>query len=161
MTEQDSASPAPPNNITEPTSRIEALSPEEKQKLIVELLSFTTSFFSGPLPPPETFKEYEKALKGSADRILKMAENEQSHRHRLDLEEIRSERLGLGAGFALAAILMMGGLVLIGIGRDIGGVAVIGTAIATIAGVFIYSQRRKRAAPDETPAEGVRESSKQ
>ena len=38
------------------------------------------SFFSGPLPPPELFKQYEEILPGSANRILKMAEKEQNIR---------------------------------------------------------------------------------
>lgn len=37
--------------------------------------------FKGPLPPPALFEHYEKALPGSADRILKLAENEQTYRH--------------------------------------------------------------------------------
>lgn len=36
--------------------------------------------FSGPLPPPSMYGEYEGVLKGSADRIFKMAEKEQDHR---------------------------------------------------------------------------------
>ncbi len=35
--------------------------------------------FSGPLPPPEVFAKYEQILSGSADRILKMAENQSTH----------------------------------------------------------------------------------
>lgn len=37
--------------------------------------------FSGPLPPPAVFAEYERACPGAADRILSMAEKEQQHRH--------------------------------------------------------------------------------
>lgn len=36
---------------------------------------------SGPLPNPDDFRKYEEALPGAADRILKMAEMEQEHRH--------------------------------------------------------------------------------
>lgn len=42
------------------------------------------SIYSGPLPPPGDLSKYEEALPGAADRIIKMAETEQSVRHKLD-----------------------------------------------------------------------------
>lgn len=36
-----------------------------------------TASYSGPLPHPSSFQQYEDTLPGSADRILKMSENEQ------------------------------------------------------------------------------------
>lgn len=39
------------------------------------------SGFSGPIPPPNLLQEYDKAFPGSAERIVKMAEVEQAHRH--------------------------------------------------------------------------------
>lgn len=38
--------------------------------------------FSGPLPPPSMFGQYDQVLEGSAGRIMAMAEIEQSHRIR-------------------------------------------------------------------------------
>ena len=40
--------------------------------------------FQGPLPPPSLFEGYENVLPGSADRIMTMAESEQSHRQQFD-----------------------------------------------------------------------------
>ncbi len=40
--------------------------------------------FSGPIPPPQTLQAFEKAVPGSADRILIMAENEQKHHHKIE-----------------------------------------------------------------------------
>ena len=37
--------------------------------------------FKGPLPPPALYREYEEILPGMAERLMKMAESEQSHRH--------------------------------------------------------------------------------
>jgi uncharacterized membrane protein len=37
--------------------------------------------FSGPVPPPDLLAGYESVLPGSAERIIRMAETEQSHRH--------------------------------------------------------------------------------
>lgn len=38
--------------------------------------------FSGPLPPASEFTQYDKALPGTAERILKMAEAEFTERHK-------------------------------------------------------------------------------
>lgn len=38
------------------------------------------SSFEGPLPHPQIIYGYEKVVSGSADRIIKMAENNQAHR---------------------------------------------------------------------------------
>ena len=47
--------------------------------------------FSGPLPPPSMYGEYNRVHSGTAERILAMAEKEQQHR-------ITTERTALAAG---------------------------------------------------------------
>jgi uncharacterized membrane protein len=42
---------------------------------------------TGPLPSPAEIGEYERILPGTADRIIKMAEKEQSHRHQSEIIE--------------------------------------------------------------------------
>lgn len=46
--------------------------------------------WSGPLPPPAALAQFDAIIPGGADRILKMAEREQTHR-------IECEATGLGA----------------------------------------------------------------
>ena len=46
----------------------------------VRLSVMQAAAFSGPLPPPSMYHQYEAVLEGSADRILSMAEVEQKHR---------------------------------------------------------------------------------
>ena len=46
----------------------------------VRLSVMQAAAFSGPLPPPSMYEQYEEVLKGSAERILSMAEKEQEHR---------------------------------------------------------------------------------
>ena len=48
----------------------------EERKFIMRKLSVTKS---GPLPEAQEFNDYEKALPGAGDRILKMAEKEQEN----------------------------------------------------------------------------------
>ena len=58
--------------------------PEEERRQILKAAGRLTSleatfsaFFSGPLPPPSYFEEYERILPGSAQAILDMAKEEQ------------------------------------------------------------------------------------
>lgn len=44
--------------------------------------TLTEASYSGPLPPPSMYAQYEEVLEGSADRIMSMAENEQEIRKR-------------------------------------------------------------------------------
>ena len=50
--------------------------PEDLRNSIIESASF-----SGPIPPPAMLGKYEEHLTGSAERIVRMAEKEQEHRH--------------------------------------------------------------------------------
>lgn len=54
----------------------EILSEEEKKKLPPEIQKVVTMMqsYEGPLPPASEFAKYEKVQKGSANRIIKMAE---------------------------------------------------------------------------------------
>lgn len=54
-----------------------------------QVISAQASMSSGPLPQSQEFKRYNEVLPGSADRILKMAETEQSHRINLQIKELQ------------------------------------------------------------------------
>lgn len=102
--------------------------------------------FSGPIPSPELYREYENILPGAADRILKMAEIQQSHRHELEKSVIVSDivqaRIGLIFGFIYVMTAILGGIHLLNTGRDITGLSVLVGALVTLAGVFIFRQRK-------------------
>ncbi|UEM21972.1 DUF2335 domain-containing protein [Skermanella mucosa] len=69
--------------------------PEQRGQLLTAVMRVVTESYSGPLPHPAHFEAYEDAQPGSADRILMMAEKQQSHR-------IWWERFALIAQFSLA-----------------------------------------------------------
>lgn len=68
---EESSNPTP---RLPPEEVLDAL-PERVRDSVVE-----AAWFSGPLPPPTMYGEYERTLPGSAERILVMAEKEQDHR---------------------------------------------------------------------------------
>ena len=77
---------------------------------------------SGPLPPPEFLRQYEALQPGTADRILKMAEDEANHRRKMEAEVIsiqgrdqcayrRSELLGQVFGLAIGISAISGAVI--------------------------------------------------
>lgn len=54
-------------------------------------LYITSTQISIPLPPPEILEKYEKINKGSFDRILKIAEKEQSYRQKKEMTLIEMD----------------------------------------------------------------------
>ena len=48
--------------------------------------------FTGPIPPPFIMEAYEDALEGSADRILKIAENQTDHRQSMEQQSLSLEQ---------------------------------------------------------------------
>lgn len=88
------------------------LVPEDKKEqasAIVAVVKESMVAFSGPIPPPEQFEQYETILPGSADRILKMAEKQQDHRIEIEKEAIsKSLRFNhRGQSFGFFAMLLM------------------------------------------------------
>ncbi|MCU0514362.1 MAG: DUF2335 domain-containing protein [Anaerolineae bacterium] len=155
-------------SLTEPLSKIldavvEKL-PEEDRNAAKTILQVSMQSYSGPLPHPAILQGYEDVLKGSADRILKMAEAEQHQRHQNEAALIHAEvfatrydkyleAAGLGAATFIAALAVVSGALLLASGRDAAGLALILTPAAGIASVFFYAQRKRNqnAAPPKPP----------
>ena len=92
--------------------------------------------FSGPLPAAGEFEKYERALNGSANRILAMAEKEAEYRHKIDETSIKL--FGRGQLFAFILSLLSIGAVGMSIvfGQPVAAIAPTITAITGLAAVF-------------------------
>lgn len=114
-----------------------------------ELLSFTAAFagWSGPYPPPNLLQGYEDVLPGSADRLIKMAEKQQDHRHYLEKIAIeggsRRAWWGLWLGFVISLVVLGLGTLTILQGYEWVGGTVMGADVVALAGVFVYGQRQQ------------------
>jgi len=115
---------------------------------------------SGPLPHPRIIREYEEIIPGGADRIIKMAELEQSQRHELEKQVLQidrdanratidTDRMGMLSALIVALVTLIGGIYLLSIGIDIGGLVLLLAPLVGIAGVFYYS-RRQQSLPDKS-----------
>lgn len=109
----------------------------------------------GPLPDPTSYAAFEQTTPGAGERILKMAESEQAHRHLLEdiltqakVEDMRKLHGAVARGqwFAfLVAIFLLGvcGL-LVYTGHPVQGTALSGITLALIIASFVGSGRRRK-----------------
>ena len=92
--------------------------------------------------------KYEEVSPGLADRIVSLAENQSTHRQRIEAKVINSnvssQTLGLILGALISLVTIVGGIYLILKGKDISGLAAVITTLASLAGVFIYAKRDQR-----------------
>lgn len=108
----------------------------------------TSSSYSGPLPHPSHFSEYNKILPGSANRILSMAEKEQNHRHTISSNntksDIKNAKKGMIFAFILFLIGTVGGLVLTALGKNTGGLVSFLSTLGIGAGLFVFGRLSER-----------------
>jgi uncharacterized membrane protein len=104
------------------------------------------TIISGPLPSPEIIAGYEKVLPGAADRIIRMAENEQSNRfkylNRVTMFQAGLTLIGQLFAFAVVLISVIEGVALIKAGKSPYGVSVIITSLVALIGAFAYGTYR-------------------
>ena len=84
--------------------------PEDRQNKIRRIVTVAReSSFTGPLPLPSHFAEYNKVLPGAAERILAMAERQQAMAEKqqdYDMEQKRKDHSLLEKGLWIALFLM-------------------------------------------------------
>jgi uncharacterized membrane protein len=108
-----------------------------------------TQFSSGPIPDPERLAKYNEILPGAANRILTMAENQATHRQKMEWRVITADIIrayaGVICGFLITVMAFVIGGYLIYLGHDWAGATIIITDLAVLVGVFIYgTQTRKQ-----------------
>lgn len=88
-----------------------SLIPDEadKQKAMVVMASYEEKY-SGPIPHPKHLEAYENICPGLADRLVTMAEAQQSHRFDIEnkaiTEQVGSNKRGQWFAFILAILLV-------------------------------------------------------
>jgi len=115
--------------------------------------------YSGPLPPASELEAYERALPGSADRIVRMAEGEAEHRRAMESIVVSSgaKRASRGQVFAFVIALFVTavGTAIILAGYSPQGLTLILVALGSLLGVFIAgrvsaARQLKRDSSDES-----------
>ncbi|MFN6133841.1 MAG: DUF2335 domain-containing protein [Synechococcaceae cyanobacterium] len=63
--------------------------------------------FMGPIPPPGILAGYNNVIPNGADRVIKMAEQEQAHRHNIETTIVGKESFEKRVGLVFAFILAL------------------------------------------------------
>lgn len=104
---------------------------------------------SGPLPPPIILHNYNKIVPGSGQIIVKMAEKESNHRHKMDEEIIKLEsckiksdalnqRLGMACALILGSLVISSTVFLVYAGKAGAGLIISGVLFGSIMLAFIH-----------------------
>ena len=135
-----------------PAREAEAGQTEIRSIVLQELSVARSDFFSGPLPHPDHLKEYENILPGSADRLIRIVEEEAPHRRQIDVmitnSNTKLEARGQVFGFIIAMTALIGGGYLIESGQSVWGISVPIAAIAGLSGLFVWKARKRKREPD-------------
>ena len=115
----------------------------EKHPEIVAQLIQQRTYFSGPIPEPETLARYNDVMPGLGERIVSMAELEQTHRHSVDNKLIRIFSRGQWLGSALGLTTLAAGSYLSILGHEAIGIAMIMGSVALVAGSLLFGRRGK------------------
>jgi uncharacterized membrane protein len=104
--------------------------------------------FSGPLPHPALLAKYNEVIANGAERIMAMAERQSAHRESLEAQvvagNVASQARGSHYAFIICLVTIVGGFVLIGMGKNILGISAVIGSLATLAGVFIIARREQK-----------------
>lgn len=96
---------------------------------------------SGPLPDAETLEHYARIIPNGAERVMAMAEREQSFRHeysnKVSKRQLNQISRGQWLGFIIACIGLVGGIFLSYNGKETSGLSTIIGSMVLLAGAFI------------------------
>lgn len=111
------------------------------------------SSFSGPIPPPAVLGEYDKVSPGFADRIVKMAEREMSHRHEIERRvlDVGAKEVLRGQSFAFLIFIatLAGGIYTAALGHGTAGALLGVSGLTTIVTAFIMGRVRREKAESQ------------
>lgn len=128
--------------------RVAALVPgPQRTQVVAQVIALVKEEkFSGPLPHPKHFKEYDDALPGSGDRLIRMVEQDLTHSQSLQTKaldaDIADMKEGRRLGFA-ALVLLISGAILCGvIGQQTIALALLGASMVGAIGTLIKGRGR-------------------
>lgn len=104
------------------------------------------SYHSGPLPSPETLEQYGKVVPGLAEKIVGMAEREQTHRHELEREDLKQDRReasrGQYLGFVTILLLIVAALLALWLGSWPVALGFLAPAVFQTVGKLVWRDRK-------------------
>lgn len=144
---RQTAVPSQPADQEEPHKPTLPSEIDKAIRLQIQETQVVQAHFAGPLPLPEHLSEYERVTPGAAERIIRMAELQADHRRTTESKVvdsgIRLASRGQMFAFVIGMTALLGGIGLMASDKSITGVATSLSALATLVGVFVWSERQK------------------
>ena len=146
----------PKEAILEALSAHNKSAPDEQGAAVQATLRAIThsQSFSGPLPPPQVLQQYNAAHPDLANRIVQMAESEQTHRHLIESTalagSINAEKRGQNYALVICLVVVLASFGVILKGYEISGSILAGGTLSTLAYVFITGRKEKETSEDSS-----------
>lgn len=132
-------------NLPEDVNKVlEELTEDQRRVLMGTMVAMEQRMYSGPLPPADEIAAYEQTCKGSADRIISMAEKSLSNRITNEQFIIKEDAKQVGRGqiFGFVLALFFGCIALaLGLqGHDVLAGIIAGSDIVALAIIFVLNK---------------------
>lgn len=115
---------------------------------LVSVAATRQESYSGPLPHPDILRRYGDIIPTAPERILRMAEKQEDHRHEMEkfviTRESRRSDMGVGAATIIALASIAAGAFIVVYGHTWAGIALPTIDIVGTATVFIYGTASRR-----------------
>ncbi len=98
-----------------------------------------------PLPHPEIIEQYDRVLPGSAERLMRLVEQEAEHRRALEAQQLHSEmmetRIGQWMAFLIGVFTIAAGAYTALHGAELPGALIGSGGVIGLTAVFIYGRK--------------------
>ena len=103
--------------------------------------------YAGPFPPPIILAQYEESLKGTAERIIALTEEEARHRRTTESRLLLIHFAGILFAFFLTIFIVGMGAYVILQGHGLAGALICGVGSTGLIGMFIHGTKTRANPP--------------
>ena len=125
---------------------------EPEERIAISSRVMSQIRYEGPLPPSLMLKEYEDVPPGVADRILRMAEQQASHRQRIEKAVISSKSKAEMLGVVFAGLIGLS-TIIVALSTSTSDVAPRESphiaSLVSLVGAYLYGAHSERAEREE------------
>jgi uncharacterized membrane protein len=115
---------------------------------IAAVVQAQVSQFISPLPDPSILARYNEIVPGSAERILKLTENQSAHRIKLEdtalTAQISESKRGQWIAAVISVLFLVGSVLVTLKGHNAVGAVLGGGTVVTLVTAFVGSKRQQR-----------------
>ncbi|EHD21289.1 Protein of unknown function DUF2335, membrane [Brenneria sp. EniD312] len=112
-----------------------------------KIMAIAHESFRGPVPSPKMLSEYEQIMPGLANRLVKLTEDEQQHRHKVTDKALdfsyKKDRRGQWMGFIISLFVLGLGVYFAAEGKDALAGTLITINLVGLASVFVIGRLKR------------------